>query len=77
MQWLKELGVRCVLLTSGTLSPLDSLATELRIPFPVRLENPHVIDPSRVWVGVVTSGPAGVRFNSTYGQRDRPVRVLC
>jgi Rad3-related DNA helicase len=31
--------VRSILLTSGTLSPLDSFAAELRIPFPVRLEN--------------------------------------
>lgn len=76
MQWLKQLGIRCVLLTSGTLSPLDSLAAELRLPFPVRLENPHVIDPKRVWVGVITSGPGNVSFNSTFGQRDRPVRCL-
>lgn len=38
-----------ILLTSGTLSPLDSFAAELGLPFPVRLENPHVIDPSQVW----------------------------
>jgi hypothetical protein len=31
--------VRSILLTSGTLNPLDSFASELRIPFPVRLEN--------------------------------------
>ncbi len=31
--------VRSILLTSGTLSPLESFAAELRIPFPVRLEN--------------------------------------
>ena len=37
-----------ILLTSGTLSPLDSFAAELALPFPVRLENPHVIDPSQV-----------------------------
>ena len=35
--------VRSILLTSGTLSPLDSFAHELGLDFPVRLENPHVI----------------------------------
>lgn len=37
------LQVRSILLTSGTLSPLDSFAGELGLDFPVRLENPHVI----------------------------------
>ncbi len=75
MRWLKQMGTRCLLLTSGTLSPLDSIAAELRLPFPVRLENPHVIDLTRVWVGVVSTGPNGVVFNSNYKMRDRLVRV--
>lgn len=37
-------GCHCVLLTSGTLSPLDSFAGELGVPFPVRVEAGHVID---------------------------------
>ena len=40
--------VRCMLLTSGTLSPLDTFAAELQLPFPITLENPHVIDASQV-----------------------------
>jgi hypothetical protein len=40
--------VRSILLTSGTLSPLASFAAELGLPFPVQLENPHVIHPSQV-----------------------------
>ena len=43
MQQLLATGVRSVLLTSGTLSPLASFAAELQIPFRVQLENPHVI----------------------------------
>lgn len=50
-QGLLSQGVRCVLLTSGTLSPLDSFALELGVPFPVRLENPHVIGPHQVLQG--------------------------
>lgn len=42
MQDLTYVGVRCMLLTSGTLSPMESFAHELKLPFPIRLENPHV-----------------------------------
>jgi regulator of telomere elongation helicase 1 len=34
---LQNLGVRNILLTSGTLSPLDSFSIELGIPFEVKL----------------------------------------
>lgn len=48
MRQLAAMQVRSVLLTSGTLSPLDSFAHELQLPFRISLENPHVIDPSQV-----------------------------
>ncbi|OIW15857.1 hypothetical protein TanjilG_04392 [Lupinus angustifolius] len=38
--------------------------------FPIRLENPHVITPSQIWAGVVTVGPSGCTFNSSYRSRD-------
>ena len=38
-----KLGVRSIILTSGTLSPMDSVESELRLPFKVRLENSHVV----------------------------------
>lgn len=64
------LQVRSILLTSGTLSPLNSFAHELSIPFPVQLENPHVIDQSQVWVGVVPVGPSGHALNASYKTRE-------
>lgn len=48
MQALSRMSVRSFLLTSGTMSPLSSFAAELRLQFPIQLENPHVIDPSQV-----------------------------
>ncbi|XP_061197971.1 regulator of telomere elongation helicase 1-like [Saccostrea echinata] len=62
-------GVKCVILTSGTLSPLDSFSAEMQIPFPVTLENPHVIDRHQVWVGTLNKGPDGVGLNSNYQTR--------
>ncbi|KAI5070881.1 hypothetical protein GOP47_0013132 [Adiantum capillus-veneris] len=70
MEEFSQLGVRSVILTSGTLSPLNSFALELKLPFLVRLENPHVIGSDQVWVGVVCSGPSGRPLNSSYRTRD-------
>ncbi|XP_042395761.1 regulator of telomere elongation helicase 1 homolog isoform X2 [Zingiber officinale] len=70
MQEFSRLGLRSVILTSGTLTPLDSIALELNLEFPVRLENPHVISANQIWVGVVPSGPSNHPFNSSYRNRD-------
>ena len=48
MQDLAALKVKSILLTSGTLSPMESFAYELKMPFPIRLENPHVISNEQV-----------------------------
>ncbi|XP_043912911.1 regulator of telomere elongation helicase 1 [Protopterus annectens] len=62
-------GVRCVILTSGTLSPLSSFTSEMQISFPVSLENPHVIDRHQIWVGIFPKGPDGIQLSSAYDRR--------
>uniref|UniRef100_H3CDN9 Regulator of telomere elongation helicase 1 homolog n=1 Tax=Tetraodon nigroviridis TaxID=99883 RepID=H3CDN9_TETNG len=69
MQDLVNQGVRCVILTSGTLSPLDSFTSEMRIDFPVRLENGHVIERDQIFVSVVDRGPDGVQLSSAFDRR--------
>ncbi|XP_058033911.1 regulator of telomere elongation helicase 1 isoform X3 [Ahaetulla prasina] len=69
MQELVRQGVRTIILTSGTLSPLSSFAMEMQIPFPVHLENPHVIDKHQICVGVIPKGPDGGLLSSTYEKR--------
>jgi regulator of telomere elongation helicase 1 len=71
MAALTDAKIRSILLTSGTLSPLGSFAQELTVPFEIRLENPHVIDPSQVFVAVVGKGPRGHALNSSYQSRNR------
>nr|AAR27235.1 DEAH helicase isoform 2 [Mus musculus] len=71
-QSMRELvcqGVRTLILTSGTLAPLSSFALEMQIPFPVCLENPHIIDKNQLWVGIVPRGPDGVQLSSAYDKR--------
>ncbi|KAJ4450334.1 hypothetical protein ANN_01754 [Periplaneta americana] len=66
MKQLMENCVHCIILTSGTLSPMQPLISELGIPIPVTLENPHVIGPNQVYVSVVKAGPDGYPLNSSY-----------
>ncbi|CAK9185657.1 unnamed protein product [Ilex paraguariensis] len=70
MEEFPKLGVGSIILTSGTLSPMDSFAEELKLEFPVRLENPHVIAGDQIWAGVVPIGPSGFPLNSSYRSRD-------
>ncbi|XP_056847234.1 regulator of telomere elongation helicase 1 homolog isoform X2 [Raphanus sativus] len=72
MQDIANKGVGTIILTSGTLSPMDSLAQELKLDFPIRLENPHVISSNQLWAGVVSTGPSGRVLNSSYRNRDEP-----
>nr|XP_021139479.1 regulator of telomere elongation helicase 1 [Columba livia] len=69
MHELVRQGVRTIILTSGTLSPLSSFTMEMQIPFPVSLENPHVIDKHQLWVGIIPKGPDGTVLTSTYERR--------
>lgn len=66
-----------VLLTSGTLSPMESFASEMSIPFPVRLRNMHVVDPqTQVFAATITHGPRDIRLNSSYANRHNREYVL-
>ncbi|KAB1262394.1 Regulator of telomere elongation helicase 1 [Camelus dromedarius] len=69
MRELVRQGVRSLVLTSGTLAPVSSFALEMQIPFPVCLENPHVIDKHQIWVGIVPKGPDGAQLSSAFDKR--------
>ncbi|XP_077109119.1 regulator of telomere elongation helicase 1 isoform X3 [Ranitomeya variabilis] len=69
MNDLVRYGVRSIILTSGTLCPLSSFTMEMQIPFPVSLENPHVIEKHQIWVGVVPRGPDGAQLSSAFNRR--------
>jgi regulator of telomere elongation helicase 1 len=42
---IKKLNPRSIILTSGTLTPLNSFEMELKVDFKVRLINKHIINP--------------------------------
>lgn len=74
--FIKESCVRSILLASGTLSPLESFAVEMGIPFNVRLENSHVITKEQISVSIVGKGPGGHTLNSSYENRKSPEYIM-
>uniref|UniRef100_A0A3B3SL80 Regulator of telomere elongation helicase 1 n=1 Tax=Paramormyrops kingsleyae TaxID=1676925 RepID=A0A3B3SL80_9TELE len=72
MQELVHQGVRCIILTSGTLAPLSSFTSEMQIRFQVRLENPHVIQQDQIFVTIVEKGPDSVQLSSAFDRRFDP-----
>eukprot|EP01119_Soliformovum_irregulare_P015129 TRINITY_DN4215_c0_g1_i2.p1 TRINITY_DN4215_c0_g1~~TRINITY_DN4215_c0_g1_i2.p1 ORF type:complete len:1028 (-),score=324.22 TRINITY_DN4215_c0_g1_i2:562-3225(-) len=59
-----------VILTSGTLSPMVSFASELKSTFPVQLEAPHVIPADQIWATVHEHGPSGKTLLGSYTNAD-------
>lgn len=69
MKHLLQKNIRCLILTSGTLSPLQALAAEMEIPFPVQLSNPHIIQKTQVCVKIVSHGVGNELLDSCYKNR--------
>lgn len=61
---------KTIILTSGTLSPMDSFASELQTSFPIRLEASHVIEKDQLWVGVIPFSPSGMLLSGVYKSMD-------
>ncbi|XP_072099358.1 Fanconi anemia group J protein [Mobula birostris] len=58
--------VRSIILSSGTLSPMESFSSELGVKFSIQLEANHVIDNSQVWIGTIGMGPTGRKLCATF-----------
>lgn len=69
MKYLLKENIRCLILTSGTLAPLNALTREMDFSIPIRLTNPHIIEDSQVYVKVIDSGPDGELLDSRYSNR--------
>ncbi|KAL4529286.1 hypothetical protein Ndes2526A_g04083 [Nannochloris sp. 'desiccata'] len=67
-----EKSTHSIILTSGTLSPMDSFASELGTDFTIKLEAPHVVNMAKqVWAGAVGTGPGGEKLLATYQHTDK------
>lgn len=69
---IEELKPVSILLTSGTLSPIESYEAELKIPFNFKLSCRHVIEPSKqVFVRVVKNSLNRHPFNFSFNERSK------
>ena len=66
---LAEKKPRSVILTSGTLTPMDIVETDLKIPFEIKLVQGHIIDESQVLLQIVTRDCSNYLFNFNYANR--------
>ncbi|XP_047964909.1 Fanconi anemia group J protein homolog [Salvia hispanica] len=64
-------SAQSVILTSGTLSPLNTFSSELGVQFDTCLEAPHIIDvDSQVWTAAISTGPGNYPLNASYKTAD-------
>ena len=69
-------SVRSLVVTSGTLSPIEGYEMQLGIKFAEKLENDHVIDKDcQVRVRVAGTGIGGKTIKCTYDRRELPEQV--
>jgi fanconi anemia group J protein len=58
---------RSIILTSGTLSPMDSFSSELELKFDYTFEGSHVIDlKKQLLIGSVSTGPNHSKMNASF-----------
>ncbi|KAH9419773.1 Regulator of telomere elongation helicase 1 [Dermatophagoides pteronyssinus] len=70
IQSLKRAGIYNLIITSGTLSPLESFELEMGIPFKVKLQNSHVISDNQLSIQLIAKDPNGHELRGSYDRRD-------
>jgi Fanconi anemia group J protein len=55
-----------MILTSGTLTPIDSFEKELQVPFKYKLEAKHVVDMDQVMISILSRGFNKESLNFSY-----------
>jgi Fanconi anemia group J protein len=64
-------SVHCVLLSSGTLSPMDALAAELECRFENRISAGHIIDRGQIQGFTISADPSGTTLTSVHDRLQR------
>lgn len=62
-------GVHNIIITSGTLTPVESFDVEMGIPFKIKLQNDHVISDKQLSFLLIGKDPNGVELNNAYNNR--------
>ncbi|CAF4004893.1 unnamed protein product [Adineta steineri] len=73
MRQLCMQNTRSILLTSGTLSPIDSFKTQLSIPFDIVIQNDHIIGENQLFAAVLPRAAGNKHIlTSVYRTRQNP-----
>lgn len=76
LRQLEKLGVHALIITSGTLAPIEGTVQAFGVPFPVVLTNSHVIDVKKqLWGGILSTGPDGATLDASFAQRNEPAYI--
>lgn len=62
-------NIRCLILTSSTLTPFDAMLAEMKISAPIQLINQHIIKPFQVCAKILSSGYDQQPFDSSFKNR--------
>lgn len=76
LRYLYSCGVRSVIITSGTLSPLDSFVNSLGISFPIILENQHAANSDQILGARIRFSQGGIDLCGTFHRRYEISRFL-
>jgi Rad3-related DNA helicase len=75
MKKLRDMKPKTIILTSGTLSPMEDLETDIEIEFPIKIQNNHVIAPDRVLPRIISkAGQIELKLN--YERRDNIQMII-
>ncbi|CAF4234563.1 unnamed protein product [Rotaria sp. Silwood2] len=73
MRQLCMQNTRSILLTSGTLSPIDSFKTQLAIPFDIVIQNDHIIEKNQLFTAILPRAAGNKHIlTSVYRTRQNP-----
>ncbi len=67
---LMDLGIHSMIITSGTLAPLNSFEVEMGLEFPIKLQNSHVIKENQLSIINIAKSSDNVVLTSKYDNKD-------
>eukprot|EP01022_Parablepharisma_sp_SALTPOND_P014834 TRINITY_DN205_c1_g2_i2.p1 TRINITY_DN205_c1_g2~~TRINITY_DN205_c1_g2_i2.p1 ORF type:complete len:933 (-),score=65.54 TRINITY_DN205_c1_g2_i2:2801-5524(-) len=60
---------RSIILTSGTLTPMDAIEQDLKVNFEIKLVQGHIVEDDQVFLQIVTRDHSKALFNFNYANR--------
>ena len=64
-------GIKSIIITSGTLSPINGIESELKCSFDIQLENTHVIDMNQVNFSILTNSTRNSKVQFLFNNQNK------